>query len=84
MYAGTETLLIETLGLKKFFKTSRGNLHAVDNINLKIAKGHTLGVFGESGCRIAGCRPMAGAECTDEHIPLWEVKSGHFVDCCHV
>ena len=45
-----ETPLIETVGLKKYFKTSRGELHAVDDINLKITKGHTLGVVGESGC----------------------------------
>ena len=44
------TPLIETVGLKKYFKTPRGDLHAVDNINLKIEKGHTLGVVGESGC----------------------------------
>lgn len=44
------TPLIETVGLKKYFKTPRGDLHAVDNVNLKIEKGHTLGVVGESGC----------------------------------
>lgn len=42
--------LIETRDLKKYFKTPRGNLHAVDNVNLTISRGKTLGVVGESGC----------------------------------
>ena len=42
--------LIKTVGLKKYFKTSRGMLHAVDNVNFTIEKGKTLGVVGESGC----------------------------------
>lgn len=42
--------LIQTIGLKKYFKTSSGLLHAVDDVNLKIEKGQTLGVVGESGC----------------------------------
>ena len=36
--------------LKKYFKTPQGNLHAVDDISLQIAKGRTLGIVGESGC----------------------------------
>lgn len=42
--------LVEAMDLKKYFKTPRGLLHAVDNINFKIEKGKTLGVVGESGC----------------------------------
>ena len=42
--------LIQTIGLKKYFHTSRGMLHAVDGIDLSIAEGETLGVVGESGC----------------------------------
>lgn len=42
--------LIETRNLKKYFKTPHGPLHAVDNVNLTINKGKTLGVVGESGC----------------------------------
>jgi len=45
-----QTPLIETVNLKKYFKTGRGMLHAVDNVNFKIYKGETLGVVGESGC----------------------------------
>ena len=42
--------LIETKHLKKYFKTPRGLLHAVDDVNLVIRDGETLGVVGESGC----------------------------------
>ena len=42
--------LIETRHLKKYFKTAKGPLHAVDDVNLTIQKGATLGVVGESGC----------------------------------
>ena len=45
-----EMPILETKGLKKYFKTPRGSLHAVDDINISIPKGHTLGVVGESGC----------------------------------
>lgn len=44
------TPFIEVRGLTKYFKTSRGMLHAVDDVNFSIEKGHTLGVVGESGC----------------------------------
>ena len=42
--------LIETRKLKKYFNTPKGELHAVDGVNLKIETGKTLGVVGESGC----------------------------------
>ena len=42
--------LIETRHLKTYFKTPRGMLHAVDDVNISIEKGKTLGVVGESGC----------------------------------
>lgn len=42
--------LLQLVDLKKYFSTPRGSLHAVDNVNLSIEKGHTLGVVGESGC----------------------------------
>lgn len=44
------TPFIQTKDLKKYFKTGSGMLHAVDNVNLSIEKGQTLGVVGESGC----------------------------------
>ena len=42
--------LLEIKNLKKYFSTSRGELHAVDNVTLNIEKGKTIGVVGESGC----------------------------------
>lgn len=42
--------LIETIGLKKYFRVPNGYLHAVDDINIQIRQGETLGVVGESGC----------------------------------
>lgn len=42
--------LIETRKLKKYFNTPKGPLHAVDEVDLVIEKGKTLGVVGESGC----------------------------------
>jgi len=42
--------LLETRQLKKYFNVKKGFLHAVDDINLTIEKGKTLGVVGESGC----------------------------------
>lgn len=44
------TPLIETRQLKKYFSTPKGMLHAVDDVNLTINRGETLGVVGESGC----------------------------------
>ncbi|MCL2044291.1 MAG: ATP-binding cassette domain-containing protein [Treponema sp.] len=42
--------LIEVKNLKKYFKTKRGMLHAVDDVDFHISKGQTLGLVGESGC----------------------------------
>ncbi len=36
--------------LKKYFKTKRGMLHAVDDVSFSVAEGKTLGIVGESGC----------------------------------
>lgn len=42
--------LLEVKHLKKYFKTPKGLLHAVDDVNFTIEKGKTLGIVGESGC----------------------------------
>lgn len=42
--------LLEVEHLKKYFKTKKGMLHAVDDVSLSIDKGETLGLVGESGC----------------------------------
>lgn len=45
-----EEALVEVKNLKKYFPTSKGMLHAVDDVSFKLYKGKTLGVVGESGC----------------------------------
>ena len=43
--------LVEAQGLCKYFKVSGGRvLHAVENVDLTIHRGETLGLVGESGC----------------------------------
>jgi len=42
--------ILEVKDLKKYFKTSRGMLHAVDGVSFSIEYGKTLGIVGESGC----------------------------------
>lgn len=43
-------VLLEVRELKKYFKTPKGMLHAVDGISFRLERGQTLGVVGESGC----------------------------------
>jgi peptide/nickel transport system ATP-binding protein len=42
--------MLEIRGLKVYFDTEDGILHAVDGVDLGIDAGETLGVVGESGC----------------------------------
>lgn len=42
--------LLSVEHLKKYFKTPKGPLHAVDDVSFAIEQGQTLGVVGESGC----------------------------------
>jgi peptide/nickel transport system ATP-binding protein len=42
--------LLEVNHLKKYFKTPKGMLHAVDDVSFFVNKGETLGLVGESGC----------------------------------
>ncbi|MEM1485047.1 oligopeptide/dipeptide ABC transporter ATP-binding protein [Oscillospiraceae bacterium PP1C4] len=42
--------ILEVKNLKKYFKTSRGMLHAVDDVSFTIQRSKTLGIVGESGC----------------------------------
>lgn len=43
-------VILEVKDLKKYFKTPKGTVHAVDGLNLILEKGKTLGIVGESGC----------------------------------
>ncbi len=42
--------MVRVEGLKKYFSTAHGLLHAVDDVTMSIQKGHTVGIVGESGC----------------------------------
>jgi peptide/nickel transport system ATP-binding protein len=42
--------ILETKHLVKYFDIDEGTVHAVDDVNIKIERGETLGVVGESGC----------------------------------
>lgn len=42
--------IIEVKNLKKYFKTKKGMLHALDDVSFSINQGETLGLVGESGC----------------------------------
>ncbi len=42
--------ILEVRNLKKYFKTPKGMLHAVDDVSFSIERGKTLGIVGESGC----------------------------------
>ena len=43
-------VILDVRNLKKYFKTGRGVVHAVDDVTFTIERGKTLGVVGESGC----------------------------------
>jgi peptide/nickel transport system ATP-binding protein len=43
-------MLLDIRGLKTHFRTDEGWVHAVDGVDLRIDRGETLGVVGESGC----------------------------------
>lgn len=42
--------LLQVDHLKKYFKSAKETVHAVDDVSFTIEKGKTLGVVGESGC----------------------------------
>ena len=42
--------ILEVRGLKKYFSTPKGMLHAVDDVSFSVERGKTLGIVGESGC----------------------------------
>ena len=42
--------ILQVEHLKKYFQTSGGMLHAVDDVSFTLERGKTLGVVGESGC----------------------------------
>lgn len=47
--------ILEVNHLKKYFKSGKGTLKAVDDVSFFIRKGETLGIVGESGCGKTTC-----------------------------
>ena len=43
-------MILRVMGLKKYFRTPAGLLHAVDDVTFNVPRGTTIGVVGESGC----------------------------------
>jgi peptide/nickel transport system ATP-binding protein len=48
--AGEKNEMLRVEGLKKYFVTPYGVLHAVDDVSFTVRTGETLGIVGESGC----------------------------------
>jgi peptide/nickel transport system ATP-binding protein len=48
--ASVPAALLSIEGLRTYFATDEGTVHAVDGVDLAIGRGETLGVVGESGC----------------------------------
>jgi oligopeptide/dipeptide ABC transporter ATP-binding protein len=42
--------LLEVDDLRTYFKSRRGDVHAVDGVSFSVERGRTLGIVGESGC----------------------------------
>ena len=42
--------LLRIEGLRTVFRSMAGDIPAVDGVDIKVPKGHTLGIVGESGC----------------------------------
>ena len=42
--------ILKVEGLKKYFKTAKGIVKAVDDVSFEVGRGKTIGVVGESGC----------------------------------
>lgn len=47
---GERENILKVNHLKKYFKTPKGLLHAVDDVSFEMNRGETLGIVGESGC----------------------------------
>ena len=61
MNASADTSVLAVSGLAVHFPTSRGVVHAVDDVTLDLARGETLGLVGESGCgKSTLCKAILG------------------------
>ncbi|MGA1875877.1 MAG: dipeptide ABC transporter ATP-binding protein [bacterium] len=48
--SSSNEIILEITDLKTYFRTSLGEIKAVDGVNLTLHQGKTLGIIGESGC----------------------------------
>ena len=70
--------ILEVHHLKKYFKTGKSVLKAVDDVSFFIRKGETLGVVGESGCGKTTCgRTCIGIYDRTEGEVLYKGKNVH-------
>jgi oligopeptide/dipeptide ABC transporter ATP-binding protein len=84
--------LLEVCGLRTYFASERGEVRAVDGVDLTLERGRTLGIVGESGCgksvtalSIMGLVPqppgrIAGGEVRFEGEDLLKVAPRHMRD----
>lgn len=70
--------LLEVKHLKKYFRTGKNTLKAVDDISFFIKKGETVGVVGESGCGKTTCgRTILGLYDKTDGEVLYRGKDVH-------
>ncbi|CCC58132.1 MULTISPECIES: ABC transporter ATP-binding protein [Caloramator] len=75
----SDEVLVEVKNLKKYFRVGKNAiLKAVDDLNLYIRKGETLGMVGESGCgKTTAGRTILGIYSPTDGEVLFEGKNVH-------
>lgn len=70
--------LLEVKNLKKYFKTGKNVLKAIDDVSFFVKQGETLGVVGESGCGKTTCgRTILGLYDKTDGEVLYRGKDVH-------